>query len=823
MSDSAQTFHERLHNIPDELKQRRQWVCWLLEKRNGKWTKIPYNPRTARKARVNDPTTWGGFAEAVAALDQFGHFKGVGYVFSDDDPYVAIDLDDCIDETGEIAFWARELIDLIDSYTERSQSLKGTHTIARGTLPPKGRRKGPIEMYCTGRFFAVTGDRIDTVPADIEDRPGPILAMHARVFPAKATDAPTNGKHSHGTASLDDQTLIEKAKRDLKTGDDFERLWNGDISGLPSHSEAEYHLCRLLAFWTGKDAARIDRIFRMSALYRDKWDREDYRDRTIQAAIDACTRCYDPNYYQQTASSNGATATEPGDHQRTEEEESGLPGIWVSDRPLRAVAAEALRVLVDDNDPPEFFVRSGAITRVRTDENLRPLIEPVSDAALRGKLTRAADFFAVSKQGSRHVPPPLDVIHDVLALGKWPFPPLEAVVEVPVLRPDGSILGEPGYDAATRLYFMPEPGLQVPLIPDKPTREDAQEACRFVCTEVLGGFPYSGKADKANTIALLLTPIIRQAVAGLVPIAVIDAPRAGTGKGLLSDVTALIPTGRSAGMMSAPEDEAEWRKQITSRLLEGATVVVIDNVDGRLASASLARAVTANYWQDRLLGTNQQPPLPQRATWIVNGNNIQLGGDLPRRCYRIRLDAKVPTPWLRSGFRHENLPDWVRNHRGELLAALLTMCRAWFVAGCPKADTPVLGSFEVWSTMVGGILAHLGVAGFLGNLTEMYEHADDGIAQWEGFFKELRKTIKATEVTARLIASTVVSDKELRDLLPDELLLPYERSAGAFVKQLGIALRRQVDVRYGDLRLIRLPNDAHTKVAQWRLIEGEEE
>jgi hypothetical protein len=299
--------------------------------------------------------------------------------------------------------------------------------------------------------------------------------------------------------------------------------------------------------------------------------------------------------------------------------------------------------LIAANASPKLFVRAGAIARVRTDEKGRPIIEPVTDAALRGAVSRSANFYFRTDDKVRHVSPPLDVTRDILARGEWGLPELEAVVESPVLRPDGTVLTEPGYDAALRVVYHRAHSLGVPPIPDVPT--DGQVAAAMaVIGEAIGQFPFASAADYANALGVLLTPFVRHALPGQVPLAVIEAPRAGTGKGLLACVIAGMATGHPLAMMSAPRDDAEMCKQITSVLLKGATVVCLDNVEGRLDSPGLSRALTARVWSDRILRGNQQPELPQRATWIATGNNITLGGDVPRRSIRIRLDAKVIQP-----------------------------------------------------------------------------------------------------------------------------------------------------------------------------------
>jgi putative DNA primase/helicase len=145
-------------NIPEELTERDQWVCWHYEERDGKMTKVPYTPDTARRASSTDPTTWRTIAEALASRRE-GGYDGIGFVFSDDDPFCGIDLDDCRGpKSGKITPWGQEILDHFpNGYVEASPSGSGIHIITRGSVRSGGMRKGSVEMYSRGRFFAVTG------------------------------------------------------------------------------------------------------------------------------------------------------------------------------------------------------------------------------------------------------------------------------------------------------------------------------------------------------------------------------------------------------------------------------------------------------------------------------------------------------------------------------------------------------------------------------------------------------------------------------------------------------------------------------------------
>jgi len=160
-----------IENIPEQLTERPQWVCWRLEQRDGKLTKVPYTPGTERRASSTDLMTWGTFDEALAAYE-FGraipvveesrqpYYDGIGFVFSSADPFVGIDLDKCRDpEDGEITAWAQKILDRVkQGYIEASPSGAGVHIIIKGTVRDGGMRKGKVEMYSRGRFFTITGD-----------------------------------------------------------------------------------------------------------------------------------------------------------------------------------------------------------------------------------------------------------------------------------------------------------------------------------------------------------------------------------------------------------------------------------------------------------------------------------------------------------------------------------------------------------------------------------------------------------------------------------------------------------------------------------------
>jgi hypothetical protein len=275
------------------MKDLRQWLCWRAEERDGKPTKIPYSPLTGARASSTDPETWTTYTEAVSACKERG-YGGIGFVFTPEDDLCGVDLDGCLDpETGEIETWAWEIVEELDSYTEISPSGTGVHILVKGELSEGRNRKGRFEAYDRGRYFTVTGKLLSNSSRTIENRQEELQGVVRRVFgeeganghtkPVAAPEPVDNG--------LSDEEIVRKALA-ASNGERFSRLWNGDTSDYGSHSEADLALCGMLAFWTRGDATRLDSLFRQSGLYREKWDREDYRNRTIAEALSGKTQFY---------------------------------------------------------------------------------------------------------------------------------------------------------------------------------------------------------------------------------------------------------------------------------------------------------------------------------------------------------------------------------------------------------------------------------------------------------------------------------------------------------------------------------------------------
>ncbi len=337
LPDRPTALTVRPEGIPDEMKGLRQWVNWRQVPRGNKWTKPPFQP-DGRPAKSDDPSTWSTFKDVLRSY-QDGNWDGIGFVFSADDQYFGIDRDHIYD--GAAPHSSRDdLIRDFGTYAETSPSGTGDHLLCRGVLPGgrTGGRRGPFEVYSSGRFFTVTGHRIEGAATTIEqndlalarflkqhiDRPDP--------QPADAASLP------RPPMSLDEHEILRLVRKS-RIGADFEALWSGDISKYGTdQSRADLALLGYLRFYS-QDAAVLESLFGQSALgQREKWrDRLDYRTRTIERVLE----------------DGGETYSGPRRARPTEDDAPDTATVFVGDGAgpgKRSQAAEAITLCEDAGD-----------------------------------------------------------------------------------------------------------------------------------------------------------------------------------------------------------------------------------------------------------------------------------------------------------------------------------------------------------------------------------------------------------------------------------------------------------------------------------------
>jgi DNA primase catalytic core len=425
-----------------------------------------------------------------------------------------------------------------------------------------------------------------------------------------------------------------------------------------------------------------------------------------------------------------------------------LPRINASEGNLAIVTAHAWDALQKGNVPPTLFRYGGNPARIEADDDGNPLVRAMTPDRMRHRLARDAYWYSIVKDSEEPVHPPIAVVRDVLAVPDPPLPPLTRIVGCPVFAADGTLQTTPGYSAASKTYFVPDAGFMVPDVSSCPSTAEVQEAKRLLMQELMGQFPFVADADRAHALCAALLPFGRELIHGPTPIHDFEAPGPGTGKTLLCEAGMLPALGRPATAMTEGKDEDEWRKRLLAKLMSAPSVVFTDNVRRRVDASSLASAVTAYpLWEDRLLGKSEIIRVPVRCAWILTGNNPAFSSEMTRRTVRIRLDAKQDQPWLRTGFQHPSLIEWATENRGRLVWAALSLIQAWIAADRPRGNS-VLGMFEAWAHVMGGILDIAEVPGFLGNLQDFYANADTEGECWRVFVLAWWKTHSDNEVKA---------------------------------------------------------------------------
>jgi len=398
------------------------------------------------------------------------------------------------------------------------------------------------------------------------------------------------------------------------------------------------------------------------------------------------------------------------------EGQAEIPTIRVNMAELPRMVDEAAEALKGE---PELYQRGNFLVQVRQDGGkkvkhlLRPPTEPVIIGIpiprLRELLSRSARWVKMQKDddGWREVPTGVpEIVAQVLAARPlWPFRPLEGIVEAPTIRLDGTVLSAPGYDDLTGLLYLSD-GTEY-QIADTPGLQEAQDALRFVATELFSDFPFPAEYHRSAAMAALLTVVLRPAIAGPVPLFLLSASTPGAGKGLIAHVCAAVATGRPATLLTPCEREDSFKTAVTSAALSGSRAILYDEVSS-IGGPTLQSALTVWTWSDRAYHTQTIVTTPVRWVWFAAGQNPAIAGDMHRRTIQIRLEPQIESPEDRTDFRNPDLERWATEHRGEIVSAILTAAKAFFLAGRPQAALPPYGSYYAWSNLIRQLLVWTG-------------------------------------------------------------------------------------------------------------------
>lgn len=470
-----------------------------------------------------------------------------------------------------------------------------------------------------------------------------------------------------------------------------------------------------------------------------------------------------------------------------------------------------------------------------------PLIVPVEPATLTERLTRTVRIVrrkpltkqaqAVIDMGGRAPPeewvpalPPPGVVSGLLARRQWPLRHLTSVSETPVLRPDGSLMQEPGYDRVTGYVYRPS--CAYPEVPERPTREDAAAAL-LELVEVFVDFPYVDEPSRMVPIAAILTVLARSAVQGSCPAFLLDATTRGSGKTLQADAVSAVALGRSAARKSYPTEEEELGKVLASYAVAGARLILFDNVTREFGGGEIDQAITARDTVElRVLGRTEVKRLPWSAVLLASGNNIVLSEDTVRRVLIARLESPDENPEDRTGFKHPHLYEWILEERPRLVAAALTILRAFARFGGHQHEGKAWGSFESWSRLIPGAIVYAGGADPMLARPSVEQHASDATRALAVVLEMLPRLDRAgrgltTRELVHILYPDKVSDAErstdgwddLRDAL-DAWTSPKPGQKPS-LQLLGKRLRSNVGRYVGGRRLIREQAQDRAGTVRW--------
>jgi hypothetical protein len=260
--------------------------------------------------------------------------------------------------------------------------------------------------------------------------------------------------------------------------------------------------------------------------------------------------------------------------------------------------------------------------------------------------------------------------------------------------------------------------------------------------------------------------------------------------------------------------------RLISVIASAQSVCLIDNVPNGhvLKSNALVTMLTSRVMRSRPFHNNRKmESFPNNTIWMSTGNAYRLGGDLERRCYTIAMRPPTDRPYERSNFRHADLRAWVRDNRERLLSDLFTIAVAWVRAGKPRSSIR-MGSFEEWSAVIGGVLEHAGVTGFLGNFQSQMDNSCSESVSIRAFLQQWHDSFGVKPKSADDIQLSLMSNQDLQASMPHHLNRTYIGDIIHFKQKLGKFLASQLGRQIACYRVERT-DDLHKKVALWAVIK----
>ncbi|MEI7902121.1 MAG: hypothetical protein WCK89_17850, partial [bacterium] len=441
-----------------------------------------------------------------------------------------------------------------------------------------------------------------------------------------------------------------------------------------------------------------------------------------------------------------------------------LPEILTNAWDMEKLLEKAWDALIEYNNAqtmPAVFVRGGDLVEMADHGIIH-----VTRASLFDTMARAGRWIKTVGPSEKIVTdpfaPPRNVLEAMIAKGRKPkgMPRLDLVARAPFFGADGKLYTTNGYFEAERTLL--ETDLVLPAVPERPTPKDVARAVAVV-HDAVADFPFATASDLANAIGMTISPFVRRMIHGHTPCHFVMASMARAGKGLLVNLVSIIATGRGADIRVWPASEEERLKTISSALRGASPLLCFDNAKGGLHSATYEALITSDYFTGRNLGVLEDlPPLRNMSIHVFSGNNPSLGTEWTGRVVRIKLEPACARPDLRTGFRHPALEVWAIANRPVLAHAVLVLVQNWIAMGRPTdaSSIAIMGGFESYVAVLGGILDSAGIIGFLANREDLYSESDSETAEIEEFVLAWQNAFgDAVKTPAELLA--MVDDRKI--------------------------------------------------------------
>lgn len=529
-------------------------------------------------------------------------------------------------------------------------------------------------------------------------------------------------------------------------------------------------------------------------------------DQTVRSAF---------RYEVKEVSSNPRAAIEASQCAEGDCSDDGRPIVLLNDNRGRDTLDTIERIVTGANSTD--FLRFGdvlvALKEQSSSEGPKFSIQPHDADTLDASLTRLVNFRRGGEK-SRPMPASLNAkfARSFLKLEQCDVPRLRAIVRGPVLAPDrSSLVSKRGWDSNSGLCVSMD---DLPLsFPASPSEADVAHARRLLIEELLADFQFADDdgASLANAIALMLSPIVRPAIEGPMPLELVEASVEGTGKTLLAKLTKVPAIGDAISVLPLPDGESERQKVVLAELLRSQPAVLWDNVC-EIDSSTIALLHTAREYSGRILGRSQMASLPNLPIWMATGNNVQLSPEISRRTVTVRLQARQERPSDRAAFRHP-LPRWAFEKRAVLLDALLTLVQRWITRGRPKGKE-TFGSFEAYAEVMGGILEVASIPGFLQNRSLSRQKSSPLEEEWKAFFRQVHGKFGGDAFLTREVVAHVLAYNG--DLLMHTI---GEHASGNLCQRLGIAMRKMLGRVYGGCRLDQVGTDGRSGQPKWKVVK----